>query len=95
MANITIRNIPNSIFNKLKKLSLLEKRSLNSEILMILEKGISKELEHAESTTMTISRDTQIDLWEKISGQWEDNRSTQEIVTDIYNSRTLSRDISL
>lgn len=43
MANITVRNIPDELLNKLRTLSILGKRSLNSEILMVLEKGLSKE----------------------------------------------------
>ena len=43
MANFTVRNIPDELLNKIRLLSIIEKRSLNSEILMVLEKGVSKE----------------------------------------------------
>jgi plasmid stability protein len=44
MANITVRNIPDGIFKKIKALSSIEKRSLNNEILMILERGLLQNL---------------------------------------------------
>ena len=42
MANITIRNISQSVFDKLKLISRREKRSLNNEILRVIELGLSK-----------------------------------------------------
>ncbi len=40
MANLTVRNIPDELLNKIRLLSIIEKRSVNSEILMVLEKGL-------------------------------------------------------
>mgnify|MGYP006303559133 FL=1 len=44
MANITIRNIPDEIFEQIKKLSSVEKRSINNELLVIIEKGTQSEI---------------------------------------------------
>jgi hypothetical protein len=33
MANITVRNVPNDVFEMIRKLSTIEKRSVNSELL--------------------------------------------------------------
>lgn len=40
MKKITIRNIPDNIYNKLKKRAELSHRSLNSEIIVCLEELI-------------------------------------------------------
>ena len=45
MANITIRNIPDDVFEKIKKLSSVEKRSINNELLVIIERGTNSEAE--------------------------------------------------
>ena len=44
--NLTIRNIPDDVINKIRTLSQIEKRSLNNEILFVLERGIQKEEQH-------------------------------------------------
>ena len=44
--NITIRNIPDDVINKIRTLSQMEKRSLNNEILFVLERGIQEEVRH-------------------------------------------------
>lgn len=95
MANLTIRNIPDDVFNKIKTLSILEKRSMNSEILVVLEKGISRELRDYAGTKKPIGRETQLNIWKNLSGKWEDTRKTCEIIDEIVAGRTLGRDIEL
>lgn len=40
-----------------------------------------------------ISVETQVRLWRKLAGRWNDDRSTKEIIDDIYRSRTAGRDV--
>ncbi len=95
MANITVRNIPDGIFEKIKSLSLVERRSINSEILMILEKGVLYEFESYCKDIKHISKDSQVNIWENLCGKWEDSRETTEIIKDIYGNRTTGRKINL
>ena len=95
MANITVRNIPDEILDKLRMLSILERRSLNSEILMVLEKGLAKESESVTFITGSLSKDTQIKLWQNLCGRWKDNRNTADIISDIIQSRSKGRSINL
>ena len=90
MMNITVRNIPEDIIERIRTLSKIEKRSLNNEILMILERGVEKEFDHFISTERRITKETQIDIWKTLANQWEDDRSTTEIIEDIYQHRTSS-----
>ncbi len=95
MASITVRNIPDEILKKLKALSSIDRRSLNNEILIILERGTFTEYEEKLSTRKALSKDTQIEIWKSIVGKWEDDRSAEEIIRDIYSHRTAGRDIKL
>ena len=95
MPNLTVRNIPDELLNKLRILSVLEKRSLNSEILMVLEKGLSKESDSVNYVKNQLSTDTQIKLWQNICGKWKDSRSTSEIISDIIGSRSQGRAVDL
>lgn len=93
--NITIRNISDDVIDKIKTLSKMEKRSLNNEILIVLERGMEEELKNSFSVKRNISRDSQIEIWKKLSKQWKDDRTTDEIIDDIYDSRTLGREVDL
>jgi len=95
MANLTVRNIPDELLNKIRLLSILEKRSVNSEILMVLEKGLSKESDSVNYVKNQLSNDTQIKLWQNLCGRWKDSRSTAEIISDILGSRSQGRRIDL
>ncbi len=95
MPNITVRNIPDELLDKLRTLSVLEKRSLNSEILMILEKGLAKESKFVTNLKNYISNDTQTILWKNLCGKWKDSRSTAEIINDIIDSRSKGRSVDL
>lgn len=93
--NITIRNIPDDVIDKIKTISKMEKRSLNNEILLVLERGVEDELKNSFSIKRNISRESQIEIWKKLSKQWKDDRTTEEIIEDIYESRTLGREVDL
>ncbi len=93
--NITIRNIPDDVVSKIRTLSQMEKRSLNNEILFVLERGVQEEVRYYFNLKRNISKETQIEIWTRLSKEWQDDRSTDEIIDDIYNSRTLGREFKL
>src|SRR5258708_3975743 len=95
MANITVRNIPDSVFEKIKFLSELDRRSLNSEILIAIEKGAQEMEKQAPQTRHHISTETQVSLWTELCGQWKDHKSKEKTIKEIYDSRTLGREVSL
>jgi plasmid stability protein len=95
MANITIRNISQSVFDKLKLISRREKRSLNNEILRIIELGLSKIEAETGASSSPINKETQLAIWRELSGKWSDRRSAKTIIKEIYESRTPGREVEL
>jgi len=95
MASITVRNIPDEILQRIRALSAVERRSINNEILVILERGTYTEYEERMLKRKYISKSTQLELWKSLTGKWEDNRSAKEIIEDIYSNRTLGREVQL
>jgi len=96
MANLTIRNIPDSILDRIRTLSAIERRSMNSEVLVLLEQAVRSYRSSTEQPTRPgPSPDAQSDIWERLVGKWEDERSAEEIIDDIYSSRTPGRSVDL
>lgn len=93
MASLTIRNIPENLLERLRSLSEAERRSLNSEIIVILEKSLREYTSNFDKND--ISTEAQVELWNKLAGEWEDSRSTEEIIGDILSRRTLGREVKL
>lgn len=93
--NITVRNIPDEVIRKIKTLSQKSKRSLNNEILIILEQGLEHEVRMNYTNNLHLTKDVQISIWKKLAAAWRDERSTSDIITDIYESRTRGREFEL
>ena len=97
MASLTLRDIPDEVMDTIKVLSKRERRSLNKEFIVIVERGLRSSLEDAVrmGAKQHIPRNLQDDLWKDLCGKWEDTRSTKEIVSDIRDQRTLGREVRL
>src|SRR5271157_4612387 len=95
MASITIRNIPEEVLERIRALSAIERRSLNNEILVILERGAFSEYEEKLLKRKFLSKSTQMEMWKRLAGTWEDTRSAKEIIEDIYFNRTAGREVEL
>jgi plasmid stability protein len=95
MASITIRNIPDEVLERIRALSSIERRSLNNEILVILERGTHSEYEEKLLKRKYLSKSTQMEIWKQLAGTWSDSRSTKEIIEDIYSNRTVGREVQL
>lgn len=95
MASLTVRNIPDEILEKIKALSSIDRRSLNNEVLFILERGTYDVVLDRVHKVKHLSKATQLEIWKSLLGTWEDARSTKEIIDDIYTHRTVGRDVKL
>ena len=93
MASLTVRNIPEDLMKDLRVLSERERRSLNNEVIVVLEAGLASKAERFEA--VPLGAQLQADLWLELCGQWKDERSTDEIIEDIRAHRTLGREVDL
>jgi plasmid stability protein len=97
MASLTLRDIPDEVMDTIKVLSKRERRSLNKEFIVVVERGLRSSLEDVGhmAAKQHIPRNLQDDLWKDLCGKWEDARSAKEIVSDIREQRTLGREVRL
>ena len=93
MPNLTIRNIPEDLLDKLRRLSKAEKRSLNSEVLVVLEECL--EGYKPEKRYDYIPVEAQVEMWKKLAGEWDDPRSAEDIAVEIIEQRTPGRRVDL
>ena len=95
MPDLTIRNISKEVLDKIRTLSNIEKRSLNSEILILIENGLKNKVQDLQKTGHTLSSETQISIWKDLAGSSENTKETEQIVKDIYAQRSKGRHVSL
>lgn len=94
MPSLTLKDIPVPLMERLRSRAAQDQRSLNREAIWLLEQAL-------ESTADPASRlrqesDAQLGAWEALSGRWEGSeRDTDDLIADIYHSRTQGREHTL
>lgn len=78
MAILQVRDIDDRLYSSLKDLAKSENRSLSQEVIAILEKYLSNP---------GIFRNNPTREFLSLSGSWDDERTADEIITDIKRSR--------
>lgn len=95
MASITLKNISEPLLERIKVHAARDKRSLNREILWLLEQAIMGSPRDPATIGMQ-QRDAQLAAWQQLAGRWQGSvTEAAAIVTDIYQSRSEGREFSL
>lgn len=84
MANLQIKGIDDDLYNDIKKLAASQNRSVSQQTLMLLRQYVSKQhqIEKIKSPVQVL-----LDL----SGAWDDERPSEEIIMDIKKDRKNSK----
>jgi plasmid stability protein len=78
MATLQVRDINDELYSNLKVLAEKEHRSISQEVIKIIESYIQS----PEKKLKDITQD-----FLTLSGSWQDNRNSEEIIKDIRHSR--------
>ncbi|MBN1294723.1 MAG: antitoxin [Candidatus Latescibacteria bacterium] len=82
MAILQVRDLDDKLYSSLKTIAKQENRSISQEVITILEKYISNpSLFDTNPTKDFLS----------LSGSWDDNRSSEEIIKSIKKNRKNSK----
>lgn len=91
MPSFTIRNLSDELLDRIRTRAARERRSLNNEILVLIEQGMGGAPVAVPGGQ--VSAATQIGIWEMLAGRWSDTRTTEEVIRDVYASRTPGREV--
>jgi hypothetical protein len=71
-----------------------DRRSLNREAIWLLEQALEPSGDPA--LYLRQERDAQLGAWKALAGRWQgSNEETDELVEEIYRTRTLGRNVVL
>jgi plasmid stability protein len=97
MVSLTIRNIPEEILKRIRILAARERRSMNSEMLIVIEDGLSARIAKESGTafpgSMAVSGGQILSsagrekMWTELCGEWRDDRTERDSVADITELR--------
>jgi plasmid stability protein len=94
MATLTIRNLPDRAMERLRERAAAERRSLNNEIVVLLEQAVEPS-PSAAAEDLRLPPAVQVQRWETLCGRWRDERSWKTIAADIVRHRTAGRKVAL
>lgn len=81
MAMLQVRDMDNRLYDRLKFVAKLNNRSISQQVLTILQDYF---------TSVPAKRKNATEEFLKLSGSWEDLRTTEEIIDDIRTARVTS-----
>jgi len=87
MANLQIKGIKDELYEEIKRLAAAENRSISQEILFLVKDYLARR--HLLRTQKTPAQ-----ALLELSGSWEDERESEQIITDIKTHRKNSEKLS-
>ena len=97
MASLTVQDISGETLSVLKNRAALNNRSLNGEVLFIFhwvaEHGTDIPSSEAKIEDPAVARQKR--EMKDLIGSWKDDRSADEIISDIMKARTVGREVAL
>ncbi len=88
MVNLTVRNIPESVLKHIRFYAIGSRRSVNSELLIVLEEGLaSRTRDTVLARPAEFSAGSRDRLWKELSGSWEDSEEMTLRIESAYRLR--------
>ena len=81
MAMLQVRDMDDRLYDRLKFAAKIDNRSISQQVITILQNYF---------TSIPVKTKNATEEFLKLAGSWEDSRTTDEIINDIYSSRVNS-----
>ena len=78
MAMLQVRDMDDRLYDRLRFAAKIENRSISQQVITILQNYF---------TSIPVKTKNATEEFLKLAGSWEDSRTTDEIIDDIYSSR--------
>lgn len=114
MPSFTLKNIPESLMNRLRQRAQRNHRSLAKELQLLLETTLeapealsdtwpagARETEPRyramlqASDDKPLDRDTQVEAWRDLCGQWQSDLDSKTEIEAVYAARTAGQEVDL
>ena len=94
MASVTIKDIPDDLLVRLRARAAADKRSMNKEIVHLLDLALSEGVADESAHRREIAA-AQAQAWANLAGRWDSDLEADDEIRAIYAARTSGRDVAL
>ncbi len=92
MASLTLKDLPETLLDQLRKKARLERRSMTQQAIVLLEEALI----HQEAANQRVDgRQHQVNVWREVAGRWTSSQTVDEEVASIYSARSEGREVEL
>ena len=80
MANLQIKGIQEELYKKLKEMAAFENRSVSQQVLFLIKEYLAKK-------EILRQKKTPAQILLELSGSWEDEKKSEEILSELKKAR--------
>jgi plasmid stability protein len=95
MPSITIKDIPDTLLQRLRRRAQEDKRSINREAIHLLDLALAGQPFEQDVGARIREVEGQIQAWRKLAGRWDSDLDTADEIGQIYAARTTGRQVEL
>jgi len=96
LSSLTLKNMPDDLLESLRQRAREQRRSLNSEAIILLEKALAADALAPPASVVETERNAQLAAWEQLGGRWPDgDAALDSLILDIVEARTEGREVDL
>jgi len=92
MVSLTIKKLSDEIMARLRDRAARDRRSLNMEVIHLLELALAASDEGAQRAS---EAQQQADAWSRLAGRWVSEQTAEQDARDLFDARSAGRDVDL
>ena len=77
MAAISLKNLPDTLVERIRARAVADRRSMTQEVVYLLEQALSDPA-HTLATRQQQEAALQVEAWSRLAGQWQSDRTSSE-----------------
>lgn len=91
MSALTLKNLPEALLDRLRRRAALERRSMNGEVVHLLNAALNEGQAGAEPVARARE---QAAAWRRLAGRWESDLSAAEETAALRRARSGGRKVA-
>ena len=95
MPSLTIKDLPDPLWARLRQRAATDRRSLNREVIHLLERALAEAPAAPEAVALAERIEAQVRAWQTLAGRWDADREPAEEIGELYAARTPGRPVDL
>ena len=95
MPSLTIKDLPDPLWARLRQRAAADRRSLNREVIHLLERVLAEAPAAPGPIALAEQIEAQVRMWHALAGRWDADQEPVEEIDALYAARTPGRSVDL